>query len=71
MPVVFILALLTVASSLAQDDMEKYSQMSLEELMNVKVVTASLFEENIENAPASVVVITDKQIRENGYRDLA
>ncbi len=46
---------------------ENYYDLSLEELMNLKVVTASKLEENLFDAPATMIVITDEQIKERGY----
>lgn len=44
--------------------------LSLEQLLNVKVVTASGFLENASQAPSTIVVITDRQIQERGYEQL-
>lgn len=44
--------------------------LSLEELMKIKVVTATKQEEKISTVPASVVVITKEQIKERGYGSL-
>jgi len=46
------------------------SDLSLEELMNVEVVTASKVSEKLKNAPATILVITAEQIEERGYRCL-
>ncbi len=65
------LLLLCLALRAQQEhDPELLLQMSLEELMNVEVVSASRYKQNIENAPASVIVVTEQQIRERGYEDL-
>jgi len=45
--------------------------LSLEQLLNVRVTTASKQEENLTESPATVVVITQRQIRERGYKNLA
>jgi len=44
--------------------------LSLEELMNIKVVTATGSEQTIGEAPSTMNVITAKQIRERGYIQL-
>jgi len=44
--------------------------LSLEELMNVTVVSASKKEENVNLAPATVYVITEADIQNNGYYSL-
>ena len=46
------------------------SELTLEELMNIKVVTASGTEQKISEAPSTMLVITAKQIEERGYEQL-
>jgi outer membrane cobalamin receptor len=46
-------------------------RMSLEELMNVPVVSASNVTERLADAPATVIVITRAEIQQRGYRDLS
>lgn len=47
-----------------------FFELTLEELMNVEVVTASKKPENQKIAPATIYVVTEKDIIENGYTDL-
>ena len=47
------------------------TEKSLEELMEIKVSTASKHEQAASEAPASVSVITSDEIRKYGYRTLA
>lgn len=54
----------------SDDDMKKYFEMSLEELMQVKVVTAARVPEKIAEIPAGVVLITGKDIETYGYATL-
>jgi len=45
-------------------------KMSLEELLNIQVVTASGMEQKISEAPSTMLVITSQQITERGYQQL-
>jgi len=45
-------------------------QLSLEQLMDIQVVTASGFEQSTAEAPSTITVITDNQIRQRGYEQL-
>lgn len=47
------------------------ADMSLEELMNVEVSTASKHTQKAEEAPSSVTVITAEEIARYGYRTLS
>ncbi len=49
---------------------EQILEMSLEDLMNIKVTTAAKTEQRAWEASARVVVITREVIRQRGYRDL-
>ena len=44
--------------------------LSLEELMNIKVITASGFLQTTQDAPSTITVITAQQIKERGYEQL-
>jgi len=48
----------------------KLSELSLETLMNINVITATGSEQKISEAPATMNVITSKQIEERGYEQL-
>ena len=52
-------------------DAEKLMSLSLLELINVPVVTASRQEETRDRTPAHIVVVTRVQIRERRYKNLA
>ena len=47
-----------------------FSHTKLEDLLNLKVISASKRLENINTAPSTIVVITQKDIRKYGYRNL-
>ena len=51
-------------------DSHDLSSMSLEDLMNVKVVSATLKEQSIADAPAPMYVVTAQDIAERGYHTL-
>lgn len=53
-----------------QDTSKNFIGMSLEELMEIKVVTASKVSEKLIEAPASMKVITKDDIKQRGYNNL-
>ena len=50
---------------------EELRALSIEELMNLEIHSVSKFPQTLENAPASVLVITHDQIISRGYFDLS
>jgi outer membrane receptor protein involved in Fe transport len=70
---VFLLAwvALTTSTINAFAQTSDLANLSLEELMDIKVTSASKKAETISNAPAAVTVITSEDIRLFGYRTLA
>ncbi len=48
-------------------EIEALFNMSLDDLMNVKIVSASKIQQQIKDAAATVHVVTAEQIKERGY----
>jgi outer membrane receptor for ferrienterochelin and colicins len=69
-----LVLLFTFSFSYAQNDTlgkaVKLAELSLDDLMNVKVVTASGFQQTAAEAPSTILVITAQQIKERGYEQL-
>ncbi len=53
-----------------EDSLAYLFDLSLQELMNVSVTSASKMAEPINEAPATIMVITSEQIKERGYESL-
>lgn len=73
-PLCLSLALLAGASTAAANETSEISRLlglSLEDLINTPVVTASRQSETRSQSPAHIMVITREQIRERRYRNLA
>lgn len=71
----FVLAPIFITSSITAQEIkeggdEDIWSMSLEDLMNVEVVTAGKKSENIGEIPASIIVITREEIETYGYNEL-
>jgi len=73
-----VFAMINVESVFSQDDQTLEKMVADEELeqefkwlkAETYVITASKVKENIKKAPASITVITDKQIRQMGATNL-
>jgi outer membrane receptor for ferrienterochelin and colicin len=51
-------------------ELKQLLNLSVEQLLNVKVVTASGFLQNASQASSTITVITARQIQERGYEQL-
>src|ERR1700681_2927227 len=68
--VCLLLVLMDCVSVRSQPDNSKLEVLSLKDLLNVKITTASKKSEGLDKAPATVVVITEEQIKIQGYHSL-
>ena len=59
-------------SSYAEEkkETETLTDLSLEQLLDIKITTVSKYEQKLSEAPATIIVITQDQIKSRGYRDL-
>jgi outer membrane receptor for ferrienterochelin and colicins len=64
MSLLFKVSIVTVAQE------KDLFEMTIEELMNIKVITASSRYQKLTEAPATIYVITEDDIKQYGYRDL-
>ena len=64
-------ALVANATDSVEVDVDKLMSLSLLELINIPVVTASRREETRDQTPSYIVVVTRSQIRERRYKNLA
>ena len=68
----FFFAMTIMAGNItySQIDSSKRESFSLKELLNVKITTASKTSQDLEMAPATVILITQEQISVRGYQSL-
>lgn len=67
----FILVFLLISLPVYADQNDDLYRLSLDELLQVKVRTVSRFEENIQDTPATVIVITQEMIKRRGYKEFS
>ena len=69
----YVLLLISISRTpcVAQANPVDLRDASLEELMNMRVYSASKHLQNVSDAPSSVTVITADEIQKHGYRTLA
>src|SRR5689334_23302775 len=65
-----ILFLSLSAGAYSQKDTGRLESLSLKALLNVKITTASKTSQDQETAPATVIVVSQEQIRTRGYQSL-
>src|SRR5690242_11347014 len=70
--IVFFLSVpfLSTAQTGTISSVDSLLQLSLEQLMNIKVVTASGYAQTTAEAPSTITVITAQQIKDRGYEQL-
>jgi outer membrane receptor for ferrienterochelin and colicin len=70
---IFVILFFTFISAIswANQGTEDLTELSIEDLMKVKIETVSKFEQRMVDAPASVSIITNEEIKKYGYRNLA
>lgn len=62
--------ILAATGSLCAQESSDLAALSLEDLLNVKVYSASKYAQDANEAPSSITVVTADEIRKNGYRRL-
>ncbi|MCW3121541.1 MAG: btuB 3, partial [Flavipsychrobacter sp.] len=68
--VCILLLLLNPYKGYCQNDTSRIGSLSLKELLNINVSTVSKALQQLEKAPATVIVITREQIKLRGYQSL-
>ncbi len=67
---ILMLSLLLISQPVLADDIDQLLSMSMGEMMNMKVETASRRIQSLSDAPANVLVIDQQEIRARRYRNL-
>ena len=65
--VFFLPIQITAQEQIKREDLYK---MSFEDLMNISITTAGKYEQKISDIPASVLIVSRKDIEDYGYKDL-
>jgi len=64
----FLMTTLLISQDIS-DSQKKLLEMSIHDLMQIKVTTANKSEERIEDVPASVIVLTREEIEKRGFQN--
>lgn len=67
---ILLLSSLPAYSGESISESKDLDNLSLEELLDIKVSTVSKYLQNATDAPASIIVITEEQIKSRGYLDI-
>jgi iron complex outermembrane receptor protein len=68
---IFLITILLSSATFAQNqDVDTLLNLSLEELLNLTVSSASGVEETLRDAPAAMVIITSTDIKQRGYTSI-
>ena len=67
--IIYVMLIVNINNSYSQD-IEKYFKMNIEDLMNVKIITASRSAKSIKELPSTVHIITREEILNNNYSTL-
>ena len=65
-----VITILVFNSAYSQSDTTKLDNLTLKDLLNVNVTTATKISEKLDKVPATVIVITEEQIKMRGYQSL-
>jgi len=68
---ILVAALFSPLAVSAMTDAAELTDLALEDLLRVNVVSASRFSQSITEAPATVTIIGEEELRQRGYRNLA
>jgi iron complex outermembrane receptor protein len=66
----FLLTTATFRANAQESSDEDLFNMSLEDLMNVTITSASNLDESLNRAPATILIISAKDIEERGYMEM-
>ncbi len=68
---ILIASLVFLTNSFVAQDIDSNKVLSLKELVEVKMVSASNVEENILDAPANAIIVTRQELIDRGYNNIS